>query len=582
MATLPDTYGRRQAPQDRSRFVGVSDVSATGQAMGRAAGQISQIGEQYQQQQDATAVSAARRALDDWERAAIFDPEKGAINKRGQDAAGVPDALREDFDKTAGKVFETLKTERQRRAFQEVADGRRGQVLDWASKHATKENETFLEGQYQADIKSFQDRAALFPDKAGAEIATMQGRTVGYLRGKGRSTEEINAAVRDSTDKAHVSVVASLLNSVDEASAIKYYDTNKAGMSADVQARIGAEIKERGNLMAAQRNADDLVSRGLTEKEALAETRKKFQGRQEEAAVQQLRTRFAEAETERIRQVKQVSNSAWSVLMEKGSMTAIPAQTMATLRSAAPEEERQMRDWLQSKAIQAKKLAEAKFEPDDQLYIGLRQMAREEPQRFLDLDLRRSAPKLSDGQTNALLSLQDGINRKDAHAMESNRVTQETLHSIDAQVKEAGLKKNAKPDSDAAKEYAKFQTSLSDALDQSNEMRKKKGQPPLSDQEAKAIGMTMLRQGIEQGSGIFGIGQTKKRGYEIATDPALAGKTFVTKTFGDIPQDVRDALTAELRQRQPGQGILGEGLTVAQKQAIERAYQKGIELGRFK
>jgi len=580
MATLPNDYARRQAPQDRGQFVPAYGGSATGEALQGVAGQLGKVADEYQHNQDIAAISTARRALDDWERMALFDPEQGAINKRGKDAEGVPKQLQSSFDEAAGGVMEGLSAN-QRRAFQEVANGRRGQVLDWAAKHATKERDSYEEGAYQADVKSFVDRAALFPDKAPAELALLGQRTIGYLRSKGRSTEEINAALRDNIDKAHIGVVSSLLNANDDAGAQAYYDRNRASMSADVGARIGQEVKARATLLKAQANADTLTASGMPQAEAIAETRKKFAGQDEEAAVSQLKTRYAEVETAKLQQARQVSNSAWSVLMEKGSMSAIPAQTMAALRTQAPEEERQMRDWLQSKADQARARAKGTFEADDNLYIGLRRMAWEEPakfQAFVDgKGIERSAPKLADGQVNALLNVAQGMQRQDAKAMETNRVVASTVKAMDAQIRGAGLKINAKPDSAQAKEYAKFQTALTDAL----EAKMADVKRPLTDPEAREIAAGMLRQGIEQGSGIFGMFQTKRKGHEIATDPALAGKTFIAKPFGQIPAAARDELMKTVRDKEGGRGPRGS-LSDEQQALVEKMYQAGIESGRYK
>ncbi len=580
MATLPNTYAARPVPQDRSSFVSVPENSRTAAAMSQLAGVVGEFGDRLQQQQDIAAVSGARRQLDDWERQTIFDPEKGAINKRGKDSFGVTEELQKSFDETAGKIGKDL-TARQQRVFQDVANGRRNQVLSWANGHVLKERDRFDEGEYQADVKSFQERASFFPDKAPAEIAMMDQRTIGYLRSKGRSESEINQAVIEQRDKAHIGVVGSFLDNDDDASAQKYFDANRAGMSAAVRAQVGNEVKARGNLIQAQRNADSYAASGTPETQAIEETRKKFQGKAEEAAVQQLRTRYAERDAAQIREVKQVSNSAWSVLMAKGSMSAIPAQTMATLRAVAPEEERQMRDWLQAKAIQSKALAKSTFEPDDQLYIGLRRMAMEDPvkfQTFVDAKgLEKSAPKLSDGQMGSLLAVAQGIDRKDTRAMESNRVVASTLKAVDAQIRVAGLKRSAKPDTSEAMEYAKFQTALTNALDA--KMAEKKA--PLTDQEARAVAAGMLRQGIEQGSGFLGFGKTVKRGYEIAADPALAGKTFVSKTFGDIPEDARAALRAKVIEKEGYKGPRNS-ISADQEATIERMYQQGIEAGIYK
>lgn len=528
MATLPDTYGRRQAPQDRSRFVGVSDVSATGQAMGRAAGQISQIGEQYQQQQDATAVSAARRALDDWERAAIFDPEKGAINKRGQDAAGVPDALREDFDKTAGKVFETLKTERQRRAFQEVADGRRGQVLDWASKHATKENETFLEGQYQADVKSFQDRAALFPDKAPAELAMMQQRTVGYLRGKGRSTEEINTVLRDNTDKAHASVLSSMLSSGQDDEAVKYFEANKAGMQADTVARAEGAIKQAVTLNAAQRNADEVMNKGLPMDQALAETRDKFKGdgKAAELAVNQVKTRYAERdlaakqaevsnyETARlhVEQGQKIPFKVWSG-MDDGHR----ADILASQRGRA-------------EAMEAKARGR-EVKTDWPTYIRLRDFAGTDPEKFMAEDLGKYAGYIGGPQLEQLQDLKDRLAdpKKQKDAVSLQQQVTAAVNSLKLSGKQGEEKKG------------QLQTSISNAIFAAEES---KGKPLTAPERQKEIDRLLISGEVESGS--WWENDPDVRLYEIAGDPSQRAKFAPT---------VSDADRATIVQRFEARGV---------------------------
>lgn len=532
MATLPDIYGRRPTPQDQTRFVGVSDQSRTAQAIGQVAGQVAQIGEQYQNSQDVAAVSAARRALDDWERAALFDPEKGAIHKRGQDAFGVPDALREDFDKTAGKVLQGLTTQRQREAFQDVADGRRNQVLDWAAKHAGRERESFEEGQYQADVKSFVDRAALFHDKADAEVATLRQRTIGYMRDRGRSTEEINAALRDVTDKAHIGVVSSLLNANDDAGAQAYYERNRAGMSADVGARIGQEVKARATLLKAQSNADELAARGVPQADAIAETRKKFAGQEEEAAVQQLKTRYAEAEAARIQEVRQVSNSAWSVLMEKGSMSAIPAQTMAALRTLAPEEERDMRRYLLAEAERRRDEAAGRQPKTDwPTYIRLRDYAAQNPDGFVSEDLGKYSPYIAGAQLEQLQDMKDKLQNPKA-AKETIGLQNQITAAVNS-LKLTGAK--------SAEKKGMLQSAIYDAVDQAQAA---KGKALTFKERQQEIDKLLIAGEVE--SGHWWQSDPDVRLYEVAGDAEKRSKFAPT---------ISDADRATLVQRFAARGV---------------------------
>jgi len=271
--------------------------------------------------------------------------------------------------------------------------------------------------------------------------------------------------------------------------------------------------------------------------------------------------------------VKAVGSAAWSAVMATGR---IPPTMLADLRAKAPEEERQIRDWLEAKQRRAKADAEGKQQTDMDVYYGLRRMAIDDPAAFSALDLRRSQPYLKDGDLKHLIEIQGSISKGDAKAMESQRVVKQTLGAIRAEVTAIGIDLSPKEGSPQANETARFLGALTQALD---EATRGKG-APLTPDEAKRIGMGMVREGVEQGSGIFGTFQTKKRGYQIATDPDIPpGASFVSARFSDIPAQARNDLSAELRQKR---GIGTRALTSSEEAEIERAYTRGIQTGRFK
>jgi hypothetical protein len=97
----------------------------------------------------------------------------------------------------------------------------------------------------------------------------------------------------------------------------------------------------------------------------------------------------------------------------------------------------------------------------------------------------------------------------------------------------------------------------------------------------------MLREGYQQGSGIFGFFTTKKRGYDIATDPRIKpGTSFIVAPYSEIPLQIRnDLLTTylskngiQLESTQYGNFKVSDEI----KLEIERAYTKGVQQGRFR
>ena len=580
MATLP-VIGSRPTPTPQRGIVSDRSGEVVAGAIGNAGLAVARVGEAYSREADAQAVFEARRKLDEWERAAIYDPKAGAINKLGKDALDLPEKMPAQFDEFAGKVAGELTTTRQKQAFQEMAQSRRGQVLDWTNRHALQQREVYEKGQFEADLSSMRERAAMFADdpaKVAGELATSTTRIVGYMRGKGLSEEQTQAAIREQASRTHAAVLESMIQGEKWDKAGAYLADNRSAVDAGVAAKAAAAIKTGAVRLNAQSFGDEAVAKGMTLQDALTEARTRFSGKEEDEALREVKERFTESEVLRSREVKRVSDTAWTEVMQSGRVSPT---TLATLRTTAPETERQIRDWQDAKARQAK--ADAKgdaVKTDMNVYMGLRYMAMDPDTQgqFAGLDLRKSAPFIAPGDLKHLQEVQANIGKGDAKAMESQRVVKQTLGTIKAEIASAGIDMSPKEGTKQAKETAQFMGALTQALDSATAEKGK----PLTNDEAKRIGMSMLREGVEQGSGVFGMFATKKRGYQIATDPSIApGASFVAKRFGDIPQADRDALIRELYPNGAPRSPYSSA-PIVDEAAIERAYQRGIDRGVFR
>ena len=205
--------------------------------------------EQAQRDSDANEVFSARRRLDDWERANVFDPESGAVAKKGADAFDLPKKLPSDFDAAAHKISSDLKTERQRAACREVLVSRRAQVGAFADRHALQQRQVYEQGQYNAEIDSSLNRTATLVglgdlQTAKAETSIAQARTTGYLRSQGKSEEEIAVAVRDVASKANLLSVNTLLEQDKASDAEKFVRENASSMNAEDVLRANSAVKK--------------------------------------------------------------------------------------------------------------------------------------------------------------------------------------------------------------------------------------------------------------------------------------------------------------------------------------------------
>lgn len=576
MPRLPDTYAPRPTPQS-GRGIASYDGTAVARAVQGLGQTIGQVGEEYSREQDAQSVFEARRKLDEWERAAVFDPKDGAINKRGKDAFGLGDTLAKSFDEAQGKIAGDLSSQRQRRAFQEVAASRRNQVLDWSNRHELQQREVYDAGQYEADIKSMADRAALFPDKAAGELALQAQRTIGFLRGKGRSEEEINAVIKDNASKTHAMVIGSMLNAGNGEQAAQYLKDNRGGMNADVVLRAEGALKETVAREKSQAFGDDVMKRGLTLEEGIREARAKFKGVDEDAAVNELKTRYTEAEVIKTRDLKAASDEAWKIITNGGSRKQIPSTLWNKLGG---DEQRQINDYTDAKWRRAKADAEGTgndVTPDRlKTYIGLRDMAINDPAAFTAVSLDKVAPNLTKQHLDRLIEIRSGINKNDAKAAQLGKLTLATVKDIDLTLKSVGIDMTPKDtDKKGIEKARRFKEALYGALDAAD------ANGSLDAKKAREIGMGLLKEGFEQKSGWWLVGPTQKRAYEFES-----GKDYVSKQFKDIPtEDRRGLIEALAKRKNLARSMYGDRnyiLSADDEAEIERKYQVGVERGVFK
>lgn len=553
-----------------------------GEAVGRAGGALQSIMLDEQQLADQTRIADAMNQAVAARLRLTHDQNDGYTRLVGRAALERPDGKGLD-EEYAGRlkgdidaIDAGLGNDQQRRVFRQQAGQMLVQFGADVAQYRNRQHTAYQISTAEGTIATARDMASLESGNPEA-VAQAQGaiKAAVYELGRlhGWSAQETLAKTVEQLSTMHASVATEAIQQGRIDYAKTYLEQVKAELTPQARMQLGAALKIGDTNARAQAFGDEVIGKGLTLSDALGEARKRFEGEAEVAAVREVKDRFGEQEIARALDVKAVGSAAWSAVMATGR---IPPTMLADLRAKAPEEERQIRDWLEAKQRWAKADAEGKQQTDMDVYYGLRRMAMDDPAAFSALDLRRSQPYLKDGDLKHLIELQGSISKGDAKAMESQRVVKQTLGAIRAEVTAIGIDLSPKEGSPQAKETAQFLGALTQALDDAT---RGKG-APLTPDEAKRIGMGMVREGVEQGSGVFGTFQTKKRGYQIATDPDIPpGASFVSARFSDIPAAARNGLAAELRQKR---GIGTRALTSSEEAEVERAYTRGIQTGRFK
>jgi hypothetical protein len=135
------------------------------QGLGQASGDVLNALRQERQKADRTAAIASRTALDQAEVDLLYDPEQGALAKRGRDSFGLPEPTLQTFDERAAEIERGLTTAEQKETFRLLAGQRRVQVDKQLQRHVASEMRSYaaettkasLEGTLNNVARHYQD-----------------------------------------------------------------------------------------------------------------------------------------------------------------------------------------------------------------------------------------------------------------------------------------------------------------------------------------------------------------------------------------------------------------------------------------
>lgn len=570
--------------------LGARQMAQMGEATLKAGLVSMGIAQQIQSDLDDAKTKELDMALADRIRENLYNAESGYMNSVGKTAVDRRQPTDEMLTKARQDIEAGLENDVQRMMFKQIADRRMLAARADMDRHSLQQLKVYNIGESKARVDNLTEDAVVNSQSWNQRDGqfqvfknAMQGEVKNFAQISGIpiDSDQYKAMQLAATTRLHSRILGGLIDTDKLDEAREYLKSYGGEINAEARSRIDKAL-DIGTFEAKTQGLTESI---LTEAQndpakALELARQKLSGKEEDAVVQRIKVKAQEDEAFAQRRRQELGRQAWSFVMDGKK---IPTTVASELIQNNPEEMRQIRDWQEAKRRQAEAQKQEGFGFDT--YYGLVQMAIREPDQFTGLDLRKSQPYLTRGQLGSLVQMQVGLGKQDSKAMQSQQVLKSTLDMIKSEVAAAGIDLTPKEGTKQAKQTAQFMGALSLALTDATQA---KGSP-LTQDEARRIGMSMVREGIEQGSGIFGLFATKKRGYEIATDQNIRpGTSFIVATFSDIPKAVRDQLVesyVNTSGKQLKRSIYGDRsyiLDDQDKAAIERAYTQGVNMGRFK
>jgi hypothetical protein len=393
--------GARRMPGTLPSVVRGDSGEASSRALGAVGRSLAETGERLQAQADETAVQDAQIKFNQFEVERIHDPEKGAKLRLGKDAIGVSKSLPEEFDRYRDDVLKGLSSNRARAIVGKIAESRREQVQTWAADHEGQQRRVYEDSTFKGARESAIQRVALDPSKAAQELAMQTLATQQYLTKRGR-TGEIEAESLEVGSSIHSAALSNYLETEQFGKASEYFKANRGALTAAAREKYQKDIDEAGVRVQSQANADRIIAKAGSRKEALAEARKIGDAEVRDATEQRVSNYWSQREQDENEQQSSAYSEALKRVYSDGAKTRaeIPVQTWNAMSGEQ-----------QGAVLRAMQKDESAGPTDaeSKVFYELEQLAADNPQKFGELDLTHYFPHLARTHQDKLSGLQRSV-----------------------------------------------------------------------------------------------------------------------------------------------------------------------------
>lgn len=502
------------------------------------------------------------RALNDLEYSAIYDPEKGAINKRGRSALGVPQQLDEVFEKFVKERQKTLANEDQRLAFQGIVEERRDHWKRWANQHVAKQTELADEAEYDASIESAKERASRDPATTAIEGPFIRGLVMERLKKAGLGEEAIAQTVRHHESDMHARVINGMLAREDIAGAKAYLDKVQARMDPDDVNPLIHRL-EKNKKETDQRNLALQIEREVfnpangkdgppenmidARGRVWAELHKRKMGNDAELfdnVFSRVSRRFeVEDHARRVAYAERANEAAQMV--ENG--TEVPPDLWGTLKGTDQKTlKRRLEQIAKGQAPQT----------DTSTFYGLWGEASTNPEKFMSRNLLLYKDRLSESDLKDIIKQQAGMLKKDADAEAKLDGYRSKVNIIEGTLKASGL--NQKDDPKRVEDFHR-------AVDAEIRLKENATGKPVQNEDVQKIVDDLLRKETVQRGGWF----AWEWMWKDRTKYAFEDSADAQKALESVPQDERTKIEQALSRN--GETVTPDKVLKLYRAKLEKA-----------
>lgn len=511
----------------------------------------------YQQQkQDANeiAVTDAGAKLSALETTILWDPQTGAMTRKGKDAFGAQDDATKAWQAQSAALEDGLQNDQQKLAFRRMVAAHGASLNETLTRHVATEKEAydsettngFVTNERNAAIANFTD-----PQRITESVRNQQAALADYARRTGKPAEWLQQQALQAASDTHVAVIDRLLANDQDVAAKTYRDAHADEIVGAHAATLDKALEEGSSRAESQRQSDAILQAGGTLTEQVAKAREIENPRVRDLVEQRVRRTDSENKAAQREAAEASMVTAGNIIDQTRDASRIPPSMWANFTPAQKSSLKSYADQLQGGG---------QVKTDWSSWVSLRDMASNPATRqaFLDLDPMSYRSKLADAQFTEITALREGLRNQDTHAIATADNVAKVHGVIAGTLKGIGIgvdPKKRMPDAAIAETVYR---SVNDQVEQLQEKQKS----PATTKQVQEITDELVTQHLVNEPGRFwGTNQVTKRTFE------LQPQDEVVVTPQDISPANRTAIAGSLRRR---------GMPVTQA-AILNEYQQHIK-----
>lgn len=538
-------------------FGGGPQTGGVKAALGGLGNDFIAIVQKEKQKADDTATKAALNDTINVYNTAMFDPKTGATTKQGKDAFGVHDEYITQYDKSTDEIFNGLKNQDQKDAYNLMRGHYRNQLSADLNRHTRGETVKFEDQTFKSLMETNQNDALLHytnPDRISEALNVQRKAIESHADQNGWAPETKEAVMTEAFSKTHSGIIDKYLALGQDRVAKKYYEANKDEIGGKYQVAIDQKLESGATKGEAQRMVDKWATDpslkdqgGMFDVSKALEKTKQIDDIKLRDETSSRLEHYAAVQNAAVREKR---SSAYQTIGNLADQTmdlkAIHADPNWSLLSLP---EKSATDAYVNDRISGKNT-----QTDRNVYHQLNQMASTNRAKFLDTDLSSPQYKylLSEGDFKKFDDMQREAKGGNADKLDGFESDTDVVNST---LILAGIDPKAKNNTDKGKQYQRVKESIDR---QAEQYAKINGKKPGNEELRKMAKMNTV-QFITNKNWLF------------SDDKKFYGELGPNDKREDIvvPEEDTKAITAALRKA-------GKPVT---KDAINSIYIRGIKRG---